>query len=129
MKKISEIKNRNSEVYDIETIAGIFTYSAINIDTEEIVKFVLHKDRFELNQLIQHFSKVKGQIGFNNLNFDYPIIHYILLNYKIWLSKLDSNELTYQDIITLIYKEAQRIIEVQNRKDDNYIQVAIKQKN
>lgn len=108
------IKNRHSEVYDIETIASIFSYVGLNIDTEEIVKFVLHKDKFELIDFIQHLKTLKGQIGFNNLSFDYPIIHFIIKNHNEWLWSLEENKLSRQDIISLIYQEAQRIINNQN---------------
>mgnify|MGYP000452781067 CR=1 FL=1 len=75
--------NRKCWVYDIETLKSCFTYCAINVDTEEIVKFVLHKDRFDFDELISHLKECKGHIGFNNISFDYPIIHYILKEYKI----------------------------------------------
>lgn len=107
------LKNRNSWVYDIETLKSCFTYSAINIDTEEIVKYVIHKDKFELLELINHLISCKGQIGFNNINFDYPIIHYILKNWKIWLAKYRENQ---EEIILIIYKKAQELINNQNQE-------------
>ena len=116
--------NRNLWVYDIETLKSCFTYSAINIDTLEKVQFVLHKDRFEILELVKHLEECKGQIGFNNLNFDYPIIHKILNNWKYWLAKYRDNE---ELIIIEIYEEAQRIIEEQNKPEFNSI-VAIKSK-
>lgn len=108
--------NRELWVYDVETLKSCFTYSAINVDTQEIVQFVLHKDRWEISQLMKHlfYSNIKGQIGFNNLNFDYPILHFIYKNAN------NSN------LVELIYQEAQRIIEEQNRPEFNSI-VAIKQ--
>jgi hypothetical protein len=33
---MNEIKDRRLWVYDIETLASCFTYTAFNIDTEEI---------------------------------------------------------------------------------------------
>jgi hypothetical protein len=71
-------------VMDIETLASVFTYSGINKDTGEIVQFVLHKDRWDWFELINHLNTVNGQVGFNNINFDYPIIHYILNNQFNW---------------------------------------------
>lgn len=107
--------NRNVWVYDIETLKSCFTYTAINIDTEEQVQFVIHKDKNNILDLIQHLNDCKGQIGFNNLNFDYPVIHYILLNWKNWLAKYRNNEYL---IIDEIYSKAQSIINHQN--DDGY---------
>lgn len=122
MEEVKEIKNRNVWVYDIETLASCWTYTAINIDTQEVVQYVLHKNRFELLELVVHLQQCKGHIGFNNLNFDYPIIHKLLVNWKQWLAKYrDDQEL----IITELYQEAQRIISEQNKIQFNTI-VAIK---
>ena len=96
--------NRNIWVYDIETLKSCFTYVAINIDTEEIVNFVIHKQRNDLNQLIEHLHNCRGQIGFNNINFDYPVIHLILTEYQNWL------DFSNEDIIDIIYRKAQSVI-------------------
>ena len=75
----SEIeKTKLVAVYDIETLASCFTYTDYNIDTGEVSQFVLHKDRFDLLGLIQHLRLCKGLIGYNNINFDYPVIHFII---------------------------------------------------
>lgn len=116
--------DRGVWVYDIETLKSCFTYTGLNVDTKEKVQYVLHKDRFELLELLAHLDTCKGHIGFNNLNFDYPIIHWLAKNkYEV----VDVNdEFCKINFISLIYKEAQRIIEEQNKQDFNTI-VAIKQ--
>lgn len=91
-------------IYDIETLKNCFTYCAINRDTEEKVSFVIWDDINHLPDLIEHLSSVKGQIGFNCINFDYPVLHYII-NSQAHLSGLAAPEIT-----ELIYKEAQRVI-------------------
>ena len=108
--------NRSIWVYDIETLKSCFTYTAINVDTQEIVKYVIHLDRDDLDELMNHLLTCKGQIGFNNVNFDYPILHYLILNYKKW-----QYILTINDIITLLYKKAQDIINTQNQDNFNSI--------
>lgn len=108
----NEVKNRGSEVLDIETLKRCFTYTAINIDTLEIVQFVIHEQRDDSLLLYQHLIKLKGQIGFNNLNFDYPVLHYFLLNIHKWIYELN---LKAQDIVMLLYQEAQRLINNQNQ--------------
>lgn len=104
---------------DVETLKSVFTYSAINVDTLEKVKFVLHKDdkffNYQFDCLIEHLKECKGQIGFNNLNFDYPIIHWILT------SGLDGDFLSKEFIIRDIYRKAQEIIEEQNKPEFNSI--------
>jgi hypothetical protein len=109
--------NRNSYVYDIETLASCFTYVGINIDTNKIVKYVIHKDKFELLELIKHLGNCKGQIGFNNINFDYPVIHHILINWRKWVIKYnDKKEL----IINEIYEYAQKIINSKNDENSDF---------
>lgn len=93
-------------VYDIETLKGCFTYTAINKDTEEIYQYVLHKDRSDWDKLIQHLNECKGQIGFNNISFDYPVIHFIL-------TCLDGS-MSREFIINEIYNKAQEIIQAQD---------------
>jgi len=117
-----EKENRGVYVYDIETLRSCFTYSAYNIDTKEVVQYVIHKDRNDIEALIAHLHECKGQISFNGVNFDYPIIHYICK--KVYKQHLILRPV--EELITLIYQEAQRIIEEQNKKDFNTI-VAIKQ--
>lgn len=114
----SNVFNRQIWVYDIETLKSCFTYTGYNIDTKEIVQYVLHKDRFELTELITHLEQCKGQIGLNNIGFDYPIIHYILQNYKDWQFKRYNYLIEHEEIISLVYNKAQEIIQAQN--DDKF---------
>lgn len=98
-------------VYDIETIASIFTYVDIDVKTEKISKFVIHKDKNESQELFNYLQNIEGQVGFNNLAFDYPIIHYFLSCYSNWKS------LKTEDIISLLYNKAQEIIAEQDEND------------
>lgn len=111
--------NFNTYVYDIETLRSCYTYTAINVEDERVVQFVIHKDRNDIQELIKHLKECKGQIGFNNINFDYPIIHYILLNHN----KFDTISL-----INNIYLKAQELIELQDNYDAFYSNVAVKRK-
>lgn len=92
-------------IMDIETLSNCFTYSAINRDTEEVVSFVIWKNRNDLSEFLDHLDSCKGQIGFNSLSFDYPVIHFILTN----RDKLV--EYNGDKIARRIYKEAQKTIE------------------
>ena len=96
--------DKNIWVYDIETISNLFTYTAINRDTKEVVKYVIWGDLNELYPLLVHLSNCKGLIGFNSLNFDYPVIHYIIKE-RDSLIKLSANEIAKR-----IYKKAQSVI-------------------
>ena len=112
------MQNRNVWVYDIETLASCFTYTALNIDTQEVVQYVIHKDKSDWDNLIKHLKSCKGQIGFNNINFDYPVLHFMLTR----INSSHSREFTIREI----HNEATRIIEEQNQK--NFVtSVSIKQ--
>lgn len=113
-------------VYDIETLKSCFTYTDIDIETNEIKQFVLHKERFELESFFMYLKTVTHQIGFNNVNFDYVIIHLILNKASLWLEGLGFIY-TESEIITEIYQKAQEIIYEQD-KVDFYKTVAIAQK-
>ncbi len=112
--------NKNTWVYDIETLKSCFTYVAKNVENDELVEFVIHKDRNDLDEFIKHLKSCKGQVGFNNINFDYPIIHDILCNYKKFTSA--------SEIIERIYTKAQELIALQDNYDAFYSTVAVKQK-
>lgn len=69
-------------VYDVEVLKNVFTLTALSIKTGEIV-------RFEISPRRNNFKKFKAwmnmlslkecrMFGFNNLHYDYPIIHYLL---------------------------------------------------
>lgn len=107
------------EVYDLEVTKSAFTYTGLDINTQKISQFVLHKDKNELSAMVAHFKSLKGMIGFNNVNFDYPILHYI---YKHELD-LKSSEFAIQEI----FNEAQRLINEQSKEAFNQI-IAIKLK-
>ncbi len=92
-------------VYDIETLSNCFTYTAINRETEEIKKYVIWNNINQLNSLLNHlWFECKGMIGFNNLDFDYPVLHYILKKHSDWETKTGS------EISKLIYDKAQEVI-------------------
>ncbi len=97
-------------VYDIETISSFFSYCDIDVKTKEVHTFIIHESKNELSEMMAHFLKLKGMIGYNNLAFDYPVLHYIAQCYTGWIEK----KLTNSHIIALIYNEAQRIIDANN---------------
>lgn len=114
-------------VYDVETLASCFTYTAINVKTEEVNQYVLHEELFQLELLATHLKYCQGQIGFNNVNFDYPIIHYILNNHYSWWNNLQMGQITEKEIISLIYNKAQEIVNSQDT-DDFYKNIYVPEK-
>jgi hypothetical protein len=114
-------------VYDVETLASCYTYTAINVKTDEVYQYVLHEELFQLELLATHLKYCQGQIGFNNVNFDYPIIHYILNNHYTWWNNLQMGYITEKEIISLIYNKAQEIINSQDT-DDFYKNIYVPEK-
>ncbi len=97
------------EVYDIETLKCLFTYTGLNIDdSKTISKFIICKYQNDLKELIKHLKQVKRHIGYNNLSFDGQVIEYILQNYEKWL------ELNGEEVASIIYYYAQQCIERSN---------------
>lgn len=98
-------------VIDIETCASAFTYTALNVNDNSVFQIIIHENLNQLDKFYEHLIKCKGHISFNGINFDYPVIHFIMCNYKKF-KFLQTNE-----IIKLIFDEAQRVISLQNSKD------------
>lgn len=92
-------------IYDIETFSNCFTYVAINRDTKEKKSFVIWGEINQFVDLINHLSECKGQIGFNNLNFDYPVLHYMIKG-REKLAQMSADQ-----VAKAIYKTAQKTIE------------------
>lgn len=70
-------------VYDIETLKNCFTYTGLNIQTRKMDVFVIHDelgsdlDAFQI-YLRELKDKKAGMVGFNNVNFDWPIVKAIM---------------------------------------------------
>jgi hypothetical protein len=95
----------NVEVYDIETLNNCFTYTGYNTKDNKWYQFVIHDSINQLGELYEHITNdLIMMVGFNNENFDYPVLHWILTNVKTLIMKPS------YEIANLIYKEAQRII-------------------
>lgn len=108
----------NIYVYDIEVYINCFTYTALNIESKEVIQFSIWKDINELQSLLEHFKTVKGHIGFNNINYDYPILHYIINNQSN-LEKLPTDEIT-----KTIYEKSQQVIQTEfSYIKKNYVKI------
>lgn len=75
MKKI-----RNLYIYDLETYPNFFLATFKNVDTGKWYEFEI-SDRKSDFKLLLKFLKQKQLklIGFNNINFDYPVLHNTIL--------------------------------------------------
>lgn len=95
-------------VYDIETYPNVFTMVAIDCASEEEFLFEI-SDRINDGHRLVEFLRsplLKNMIGFNNINFDYPVIHFI-----------DSHIRSHHSIDALtVYKKAMSIIDSRDNK-------------
>ena len=67
--------------YDIETFPNVFTLKAKHTDTDQKWTFEISARRNDA-QLLRLWLKVLNEqgcrmVGFNNIGFDYPVIHYL----------------------------------------------------
>lgn len=94
-----------TEVYDLETIINLFTYTGYCLQTKQYYQFVIHDSVNQLEELVEHLKRPQlVQVGFNNENFDYPLIHHILSNYE------RLQYATGSEIAAELYERAQQLI-------------------
>jgi len=101
------IKQKETYLYDIEIFPNLLTitFVAKNSDKKEVFVFRDIIKGEDLKRLLLFLSNVNYIIGYNNFNFDDPLLNEIISGYG------DKN-------IKLIYNLAQLIIRSQNGKED-----------
>jgi len=74
----------NYYIYDLETYPNIFTFCGKFVGSDDIQLFEISDRKNEREQLLTHLSYLRNadaeMVGFNNINFDYNIIHELLIN-------------------------------------------------
>lgn len=94
------------EVYDIETLSNLFTYTGFDATNKKWHQFVISKWRNDSKDLYNHLFRDKiYHVGFNNENFDYPVIHHFINHFEIY------EHLDGQDLAQKLYDKSQEIIE------------------
>lgn len=97
-------------VYDIETLKDFFLY--VDVDEEGNFNiFQCSNFKNELGDYIKHLGKLRGQIGFNNVNFDAQVQQFILKNHKYLLS------LSGAEVATFIHDYAQSVVSKSNNNE------------
>ena len=70
------------KVYDLETYPNIFTFTAIDVDGSNAITFEMSTRKNEAAEMFSFLDQCKKKkhnlIGFNNLGFDYPVVHDLL---------------------------------------------------
>lgn len=104
-------ENKNIEISDIETLAGLSLFGFYNPDTDKKVYFEISKYKNQLFELVSFFNTIYIDyiVGFNYNEFDMQVIMHVLNNYNKWI------DYTNQEIIDEIYNSAQKTIELKNR--------------
>lgn len=78
------ISFENAVVYDIETFPNVFTFYAEELNSDKAWLFEISNFRNDINHLLQFFDYLFHHqipmIGFNTVNFDYPVIHFVKNN-------------------------------------------------
>ena len=95
-------------VTDIEQFKNFHSVVFYNIDTKETFDFVVHSSRNEFADYVtflESCEKTTGFIGFNIIEYDYPLFHYILTNKKRLLT------LDVTNLVADLYKKSKQTIE------------------
>lgn len=92
-------------VYDAETIINLSTFCFLDFATKKKKEFVLFDDITQFYELIKFIKQCIAHnytfVSFNGVNFDDQIIHKLLdINYEV----------SIEQVISVIYSEAQRVI-------------------
>ena len=104
------VQNFNVDIYDLECLCNLFTYTGYNYKTKTWFKFVIHKSRNDIKELYEHCKSLKLQIGYNNEGYDYPLLHHILNHYD------EYKDLDGQTVAQRIYAKSQYLISEQFTK-------------
>jgi hypothetical protein len=108
---MSEIKAYEDWVYDCETFRNQFLLVAYQDNMENVQQFEVSPRKDERAELYAFLNTPSLRlIGYNNLGFDYPVIHYILTDEYLF-------ECSVKDWVHSVKKRANNIIE--SMKSDN----------
>ena len=88
--------------YDVELFPNLFLVVFKDILTKEIFVFEISKRRNDAHKLILFLKESGLMIGFNNIMFDYPIIHFFVSLYK--------RNTKGKKMVELLYDKGQKLI-------------------
>ena len=72
-----------SEVYTIESFANAFIYNSYVIEEDRWYTYIIHSDINQSRELYDHLTRGNFfQIGYNNLQYHYILLHHFLNNYS-----------------------------------------------
>jgi hypothetical protein len=100
----------NTVVYDIEIFPNFFSYTDIDIATNEVTTFVIHESRNELDEFFIYNSQVRYRIGYNNINFDRIVCDFIIENYERW------KKMPIRSALQSLYNLVQNVIKTETKE-------------
>jgi hypothetical protein len=93
------------EVYDLECLANVFTYTGYVPKEKKYYQYVIAPWRNDIEDLYNHLFREKLiMVGFNNLSYDYPLLHHIINHYNEYKKQYG------KDIAPALYIKSQDII-------------------
>ena len=97
------------EVYDLESLSNLFTYTGYVSKTDTWYQFVICAWRNDAELLYEHLTRGEFVLcGFNNLAYDCPLLEHFIRHWKGEYEYLDGQELAQA-----LYKKSQYLIEEQ----------------
>lgn len=93
-------------IYDVEVLPNVFTFTGLSESSGKIYQFEISPRKNEYRKFITWINNLKLQpepmmIGFNNIHYDYPIIHHLIKNIR--------NVDNAKHITNELYKKSQAI--------------------
>lgn len=80
--------NPRDYAWDIETYPNVFTCTIRHIATSELYAFEVSERIDQIGQLCEFIRLLQSRdcrmVGFNNIGFDYPVLHFALQSYQQW---------------------------------------------
>lgn len=108
----------NQHIYDLEIYQNIFTYCSVKSDGTDIKVFEISDRKNQLEGLLCELRNLikdgTSLVGFNNLGFDYNLLHYIMEKGKKAKSKNKLLKITASEL----YDYAQKVID--SKKNDSF---------
>lgn len=102
---------RKDIIYDLETYPNVFTFCSVFSNGKGLRVFEISDRKNESDKILEFLRNVKKNsyrmVGFNNLNFDYNIIDYIINKSRKCISAGKSCSFTAKEL----YKVAQEVID------------------
>jgi hypothetical protein len=98
-----DVKMTNDYIYDIETFPNVFTLAVEHADAPIKWSFEISDWRNDSREIVAFLQYLKDtnarMVGFNNLGFDYPVLHTL-----IRMGHSDANTL-YQKAMSIIHSQ------------------------